>query len=123
LTPLEGRQLPVTDGIARPEMPRLAFLSAGFACRPILAAFGGDVLGAVLGAGAAAFGHHRGALAAVIQRRIGVRRGQGAGGSTQTRKQQRATGGGDIGVPGLRRQDQRPVGQLLFAPPIKVFIK
>jgi len=34
----------------------------------VLSAFGGDAVGAVLGAGAPAFGHHRGALGAVIQR-------------------------------------------------------
>src|SRR6516164_5672348 len=65
---LEGRRLPVTDGVARTEMARLAILSARFACFAILSAFGGDAVGAVLGAGAPAFGHHGGALGAVVQR-------------------------------------------------------
>jgi hypothetical protein len=41
---------------------------AGQARGVILSAFGGDAVGPVLGAGAAPFGHHRGALAAVRRR-------------------------------------------------------
>jgi hypothetical protein len=119
---LEGRGLPVTDGFDRPEMPRFPRLSKGFARHPVVSALGGDAGGAVLGAGAPAFGHHRGALGAVVGGWVGFgRREEAADGSTQTPEQQRAARGGDIGVPGRRGQDQRPVGQLPFGPAQKRF--
>ena len=45
------------------------------------------------------------------------RGGDGAGGPAQAGKQQRAARGGDIGLPGRSGQDQRPISQLLVAPP------
>src|SRR5579875_735941 len=57
-----------------------AGLAAGLSRLPILSAFGGDAVCSVLGAGAAAFGHHRGPVAAVVGRRVCLRRGYFAGG-------------------------------------------
>ena len=74
-------------------MARLAILSARFACFAILSAFGGDAVGAVLGAGAAAFGHHGGALGAVVQRRVGLGGGHAADRVAQTREEQGAARG------------------------------
>ena len=88
---------------------------------PVLSAFGGDAVGAVLGAGAAAFGHHGGPLAAVVLRWVGFGGGHGAHRATQTREQQGAARGGDLGVSGRGFQDQGAVGQLLFTPTPKGF--
>jgi hypothetical protein len=118
---LEGRWLAVADGVARSEIVKLAIPSGSLACHPVLSAFGGDAVGAVLFAGAAAFGHHRTALGAVVGRRVGLGCRDGAGGSAQTRKQQRTARGADIGVPRRRGQNQRPIGQLLFSPAAKGF--
>ena len=65
----------------------------------IFPAFGRDVVGAILCAGAVAFGHHRAALGVVVVRRVGVGCGHAANGVTQAGKQQRAARSGDIGLP------------------------
>ncbi|MCV7199816.1 hypothetical protein H7J74_25620 [Mycobacterium angelicum] len=78
--------------------------------------FGGDAVGAVLGAGAAALRHHRGAFGAVAGGGVGVGQGDLGGGGTQAGKQQGAAGGGYVGVPGGGGQDQGGVAQLLFGP-------
>ena len=79
-------------------------------------AFGGHAVGAVLGAGAAAFGHHGGAIAAVVRWWVGFGGGHAADGVAQAGEQQRAARGGDVGVSGRGVQDQCAVGELLFAP-------
>ena len=53
----------------------------------VVFSFGGDASGAVLGSGAAASGHHRGALAALVQRRSGFWWQQIAGRNAQAGKQ------------------------------------
>src|SRR5689334_12839112 len=50
----------------------------------VLPTFGGDAHGAVLGAGARAFGHHRGALTAVVLGQACFRGGRGTGAAAQT---------------------------------------
>ena len=62
---LERRRIVVGVGWCRSGVAR-ALGPPGGAGIVVLAAFGGDAVGAVLGAGAAAFGHHRGALAAGV---------------------------------------------------------
>src|SRR6202007_1281803 len=96
----EWRWLPIADGVAWPEIVRLVIPSGGLACHSVLSAFGGDAVGAVLGAGAAAFGHHRGALGAVVAGWVGFGGRHAADGVAQAGKQQRAARGGDVGVPG-----------------------
>jgi hypothetical protein len=80
-------------------------------------AFGGDAGGAIVGAGAAAFGHHGAAIGAtVLWGWVGVGGGHAGHWVAQAGEQQGAAGGGDVGVPGRRGQDQRAIGQLLFGP-------
>jgi len=83
-----------------------------------VSSFVGDVTGAILGARAAAFGHHRGVVGAVRPARRGV---EGTGGGAQTREQNGAAGGGDVGLARWRSPDQRAVGELLIAPAPKRF--
>jgi hypothetical protein len=87
----------------------------------VLSAFGGDALGAVLGSGAAPFGHHRAALAAVVQSGVGFWCGHTAGGVAQAGEQQCAARRGDIGLPRRRSEDHCAVGQLLITPAPKRF--
>jgi hypothetical protein len=87
----------------------------------ILSAFGGDAVGAVLGAGAAPFGHHRGSVTAILSRRVGFRCRHAAGGQAQAGKQQRAARCGDISLPRRRFENHCPVGQLLITPPPEGF--
>ena len=54
--------------------------AAGSASEAILSAFDGDAVSAVLGAGAAPFGHHGGAVTAIVASRAGFRHEQVAGG-------------------------------------------
>jgi DivIVA domain-containing protein len=89
----------VSVGLGRSGVAR-ALGPLGGAGIVVLAAFGGDAVGAVLGAGAAAFGHHRGALAAGVGWWVGVGGWDPAGGQAQAGEQQRAARGGDVGVPG-----------------------
>jgi hypothetical protein len=70
----EGRWVAVAVAVARwgwSEVARAADPAAG-AGNVVSASLGADALGAILGAGAAAPGHHRSALAAVFGRRIGL---------------------------------------------------
>ena len=46
----------------------------------VMSAFDGDAIGAVLRAGAAPFGHHGGAVTAIVASRAGFRHEQVAGG-------------------------------------------
>src|SRR5262249_42569581 len=78
----------------------------------VVSALGGDAVGAVWGAGARAFGHHGGALGAVVLGWVGFGGGHAADRVAQAGEQQRAAGGGDVGVPAGCGEDQRPVGQL-----------
>ena len=80
-------------------------------------AFGGDGPGAVLGAGAAAFGHHRCAPGG------GVRCGwvfvpEGCGGFAQVREQHAAAGVRGVCVPGWAGPDHGAVGVLAVAPAV-----
>ena len=82
----------------------------------LVSAFGGHAVGLVLGAGAAAFGHHRGALPAGL-REGGDRPSWGlAGGCAQAGKQQGATGGGDVGVPAGQGPDDGSVDEVPISP-------
>ena len=75
-------------------------LVGGLAALAVVVAFGGDALGAVLGAGAATFGHLRGAFGAVGDAVVGMHGRHAAGRDAQGGEQQGTARGGDIGVPG-----------------------
>jgi hypothetical protein len=62
--------------------------------------FGADALGAVLGSGAAASGHHRGPVVAVVSVPVGFGVRQVASWSAQAGEQQRTARSGDVGLPG-----------------------
>jgi hypothetical protein len=83
-------------GWGRPDVAQ-ALGPSGQAGVVILSAFGGDAVGAVLGAGAALFGHHRAPLGALVQRWISFGCRYTTGAQAQTREQQRAARCGDTG--------------------------
>ena len=70
------------------------------AASAVVVAFGGYPVGAVLGAGASAFGHHRGTVGAVGDAVMGVGGGHATHRGAQAGEQQGAARGGDIGLPG-----------------------
>ena len=72
----------------------------GFASAAVVVAFGGYAPFPVLGAGVAAFGHHRGAFGAVGDAVVGVDGGHAAGRGAQGGEQQGAARGGDVCVSG-----------------------
>lgn len=63
---LERRRFAIADGIARCKAISVPVVSASLPGIAIVAAFGVDAVRAVLGAGASAGAHHRGALGAVL---------------------------------------------------------
>ena len=86
----------------------------------VLSALCGDALSPVLRPGGGAQRHHRRALATELGYGD-VKGGHFAGRCAQRREQQRAARSGDIGVPGRGGEDQRAVGELLFAPAAEGF--
>jgi len=114
-TDSERRWIVVGFGWGGPEVAHVVG-PPGHASIPILSAFGGDAMSPVLGAGAPACGHHRGPVAAVLQRRVGFGCRHTAGRPAQAGKQRRAARCGDIGSPRRRCQNHCSVGQLLITP-------
>jgi hypothetical protein len=88
----------VADGWCWSEPRGFAGSSAALSCCSVVAAFGGDVCGAVLGAGASPFGHHYAAVTAAQVRMCRIGRGQVTGACAQAGKQQGAARGGDVGL-------------------------
>lgn len=91
---------------------------AGLPYYAVVPAFTGNVLRAVLGAGAPPLRHHRGTIGeAVGQSRLGYFTGWRA----QGRKQERTARGGHVCVPRRGAPDHRAVRQLLILPSPKGF--